>query len=584
MSNYNLLFEIPKYQLKNHPQAQALSHKVEGKWISFSSQDLVDRINNISKAFIKFGLKPDDKVAIISPNRPEWNFVDAGMLQVGIVNVPIYPTISKEDYKFIFNDSEIKIAFVADADLYQKISDIKNDVPSLQAIYSFDYIEECRHLSEFERLAEGISQEEVDDIAKKIKEENLATIIYTSGTTGTPKGVMLSHHNIVSNIKAVLPLLPVANNHKTLSFLPLCHIFERVVLYVYMAVGCSVYYAESIEALSDNLKEVQPHFFSCVPRLLEKVYDKIMAKGYELTGIKKKLFFWAVDMGLEYTGGPRNGLKWKIADKLIFSKWREALGGNVVGIVTGAAALQERLGRVFSAAGIAIREGYGQTETSPVISVNQFEEGNYMFGTVGPIIPGVEVEFGEFNEILVKGPNVMMGYYKRQDLTDEAFTNGWLKTGDVGELVNGKFLKITDRVKELFKTSGGKYVAPQVVENKMKESAYIEQICVVGENRKFVGAVIVPSFLALSEYCTRHGIIVSNNNQMVDKPEVVTLMKDEIERLNQSLGKIEQIKRFKLIHEEWSIESGELTPTLKVKRKVVMERYANLIEEIYDVD
>jgi long-chain acyl-CoA synthetase len=440
-------------------------------------------------------------------------------------------------------------------------------------------------------LAQDKDQSKVEEIKDTIKPDELATIIYTSGTTGLPKGVMLSHDNVVSNIKSVIPCLPLNQSHRCLSFLPLCHIFERVVTYTYFATGCSIYYAESLETISENLKEVKPHFFSSVPRLLEKVYDKIVGKGLELTGIKKKLFFWALDLALEYQPGDESKFKYKIADRLIFSKWREALGGEVIGIVTGAAALQERLARVFSAAGIAIREGYGQTETSPVVSINRFEKGHYKFGTIGEIIPGVEVAFMDKDgnmsedgpgEILVKGPNVMMGYYKNEQATNETIKNGWLHTGDVGKM-DGNFLRITDRVKALFKTSGGKYVAPQVVEEKLKESRYIEQICVLGENQKFVSALIVPAYENIKDWMKHKGIDVSDNKSLVENPQVIDLVQKEVDRLNENFGHIEKVKKFKLLPEEWTVDGGQLTPTMKVKRKVIMEMYDKEINDIYNV-
>lgn len=582
MNDFTRLFDTLYFQQTKYPRKDFLSYKYDGVWRNYSTQEVIDIVNQLSSAFIKYGLSEQDKIAIISPNRPEWNFIDLGMLQVGLVNVPIYPTISESDYRFIFNDASIKLAFVADKDLFDKISSIKKDCPDLLDIYTFDKIDGAKNWQEFLQLGSLQEQDAVNVAKNSIEPSTLATIIYTSGTTGVPKGVMLSHNNVVSNVKSVMTIFPLTNHDKVLSFLPLCHIFERVAIYTYTAFGCSVYYAESLEKLVDNLKEVKPNFFSCVPRLLEKVYEKIIGKGLELTGFKKKLFFWAVDHAMKYNGEERTSFKYKIYDKLIYSKWREALGGEVKGIVTGAAALQERLGRVFSGAGIPIREGYGQTETSPAVSVNRFEPGGFMFGTIGPVIPGVEVKIGANSEILVKGPNVMMGYYKRPDLTAETIdSDGWLHTGDCGEFVDGKFLKITDRVKELFKTSGGKYVAPQVIENKMKESRFIEQICVVGENEKFVGALIVPSFINLTEWATKNAISAKSNVDLCNSTDVHNLIKKEVEDLNVHFGQIEKVKQFKLIPDEWSIVGGELTPTMKVKRKFVMDKYKHLIEAMY---
>lgn len=582
-NDYTRLFDVLEYQLAKYPTDKALNYKYDGRWRNFSTQECLDIVNNAARSFVALGLKPGDKVGLISNNRPEWNFVDQGMLKAGLINVPIYPTISSADYEFIFNDSEIKAVFVSDGELLGKVQAIQDKVPSLKHVYSFEDLDGCDNWEDFLALGADGDQSAVDAIADGIEPSELATIIYTSGTTGKPKGVMLSHSNIISNIKSVVTLLPLEPELRSLSFLPLCHIFERVVSYTYCAMGIELYYAESMDTIAENIKEVKPHFFSTVPRLLEKVYDKIIAKGMELTGLKRKLFFWAVDLAMTYEEGQTMTWKWKIADKLIFSKWREALGGEVLGIVTGAAALQERLARVFSAAGIAIREGYGQTESSPVISVNRFEPGGYKFGTVGMVIPGVEVKIADNGEILAKGPNVMMGYYKRPDATAETVQDGWLHTGDVGEFIDGKFLKITDRVKSLFKTSGGKYVAPQIIEEKLKESRFVEQIMVVGENRKFVGALIVPSFENLTDWATEKNISETDHEKLLQLPEVQALFKEEVERLNEHFGKVEKVKRFELMPDEWTIDGGELTPTMKVKRKKVKEKYADAIERIYDV-
>ncbi|MFT4970048.1 MAG: long-chain acyl-CoA synthetase [Chitinophagales bacterium] len=585
MKDYTRLFDILKYQEQKYPRFDCLNYKYNGNWRNFSTSEVNEMIDRVSKAFIKAGIQKDDKVAIISNNRPEWNFIDNGMMQIGAINVPVYPTISKDEYEYIFADAKIKMVFLADKGLYEKISAIKDRLPTLQKIYSFEEVEGCDHWESFLKEGEDVDLVEVSQRANEVKPEDLATIIYTSGTTGKPKGVMISHFNIVSNIKSVLTLLPLSKDNIALSFLPLCHIFERVVTYTYFATGTGCYYATSLDTLSDDLKDVKPHFFSTVPRLLEKVYDKIISKGMELTGLKKKLFFWALDIATnEYHEDYKPGLKFKIADKLIFSKWREALGGNVIGIVTGAAALQERLARVFSAAGIAIREGYGQTESAVVITVNKFEPGGFKFGTVGTVIPGVEMKFADNGEILCKGPSVMMGYYNKPEETAKTIDkDGWLHTGDVGTLIDGKFLKITDRVKALFKTSGGKYVAPQVIEEKMKESRFVEQIIILGENEKFVSALIVPSFLNLEEWCSQKALDTSSKEKMVKSPEVLALFKEEVERLNESFGKVEKVKKFELMVTEWSEVTGELTPTMKVKRKVVIEKYESLISSIYNV-
>lgn len=582
------LIDLLPWQLANHPQKDCIVSKVNGQWIELSTQHVMDKADQMSRALVKFGIKPDDKVALIAGNRPEWNIVDLGILNIGAVNVPIYPTISEGEYNFIFNDAEIKLVIVEDAALYEKVKRLKGTTSHLQEIYTLEKVPGAKHISELLALdTEPTDMTQVQAYRDQVTPDTLATFIYTSGTTGTPKGVMLSHRNVTSNVVAVSEILPLSSEYRALSFLPLCHIFERTVTYCYMYEGMSIYYAESIEALGDNLKEVKPHFFTAVPRLLEKVYEKILAKGNALEGFKKKLFFWALDLGNAFDNEGNNGLWYNmqlaVARKLVFSKFHEALGGEVLGIVTGAAALQTRLAKVFSAADIRVRQGYGQTETSPVLTVDRFEDGNYYLGTVGQVIPGVEVKIGPNDEILAKGPNVMVGYYKRPDLTDETVVDGWIHTGDQGALIKGKYLKITGRVKELFKTSGGKYVAPQVVENKLKESSYIEQIMVIGENQKFVAALIIPSFENVKAWCKDNGVSYSSNEDMVANPEVLKMFRAEIDSFSPNFSHIEQVKRFKLLPQDWSIEAGEMTPTMKVKRKVVSERYADLINDIYNV-
>ncbi len=591
--SYTRLFDILQHQLQNTPKEDCLANKVNGQWKKYSTQQVVDIVNQASRAFIKYGIKPGDTVAIIANNRPEWNFVDMGMMQVGAISVPVYPTISEGEYKFIFNDAGVKLAFVSDEGLHQKLQSIRKDVPSLQDVYTFDNVKGAKHWNEFMEMGKGSDNSEVEKLKAGIKETDLVTIIYTSGTTGVPKGVMLSHKNVTSNVAATIPSLPIASEHRVLSFLPLCHIFERMVAYTYMAVGASIYYAESLETIPANLQEVKPQFFTSVPRLLEKVYDKIVAKGSELTGTKRKLFFWAVNLGLNFDDRGDNGLWYNIqlavARKLIFSKWKAALGGNVEGIVTGAAALRKDLARVFNAAGIAVREGYGQTETSPVLTANQLEQGKYWLGTVGIPIEGVTIKIDEKNqEILAKGPNIMMGYYKRSDLTDQVIDkDGWLHTGDQGawlEYKGNKFLKITGRVKELFKTSGGKYVAPQVIENKMKESPFIEQMVVVGENQRFVSALIVPSFDYLKDWCSKNGVSYNTKEELVSNPKVLKAVQDEVNRYNKEFGKVEQVKKFTLLPTDWTVDNGIMTPTIKVKRDAVMKKYRKEIEEIYAAD
>ena len=592
------LFDFLEWQLQKFPQEDMLAAKENGVWRKYSTQEIKQITDSLSMGLLKAGIgyqdgsiEGRDKIAVLSNNRPEWLILDLAVQQTGAVLTPIYPTISVNELEFILNDASIKLVFVSDQELYDKVQSIRSKTPSVQAVYTFNPIQEALHWREL--LHTGGEQElEALKLSKeKVKGNELATILYTSGTTGFPKGVMLSHHNILDNIMNVEELLvPVCGaSDRALSFLPLNHIFERVISYVYMFRGVSIYYAENLDTIGDNLKEVQPNLFSTVPRLLEKVYEKIMNKGRELTGIKKKLFFWAVAVGSRYEVDKNMGLGYNIqlaiANKLIFSKWREALGGNVKAIVTGAAACQVRLLKVFTAAKITIMEGYGLTETSPVISVNHYDPSGRRFGTVGKVIRNVEVKLAEDGEICCKGSNVMMGYYKRPDLTAECIDkDGWFHTGDIGVWVEDKFLKITDRKKEIFKTSGGKYVAPQPIENKMKESPFIEQMIVVGAERKFTAALIVPAFANLKTWCEKNGIETTTNDQMVHHPRVVEYYKSIIEKYNPQFNPVEQVKKFELLNAEWTINGGELTPTLKLKRKVIMEKYADAVERIYASD
>ena len=592
------LFDFLDWQLQKFPQEDMLAAKENGVWRKYSTQEIKQSADSLSMGLLKAGIgyqdgsiEGRDKVAVLSNNRPEWLILDLAVQQTGAVLTPIYPTISVNELEFIFNDASIKLVFVSDQELYDKVQSIRSKTPSVQAVYTFNPIQEALHWREL--LHAGGEQElEALKLSKeRIKGSELATILYTSGTTGFPKGVMLSHHNILDNIMNVEELLvPVCGaSDRALSFLPLNHIFERVISYIYIFRGVSIYYAENLETIGDNLKEVKPNLFSTVPRLLEKVYEKIMNKGRELTGIKKNLFFWAVAVGSRYEVDKNMGLGYNIqlaiANKLIFSKWREALGGNVKAIVTGAAACQVRLLKVFTAAKITIMEGYGLTETSPVISVNHYDASGRRFGTVGKVIRNVEVKLAEDGEICCKGSNVMMGYYKRPDLTAECIDqDGWFHTGDIGVWVENKFLKITDRKKEIFKTSGGKYVAPQPIENKMKESPFIEQMIVVGPERKFTAALIVPAFANLKTWCEKNGIETASNDQMVHHPRVLEHYKAIIEKYNPQFNPVEQVKKFELLNSEWTINGGELTPTLKLKRKVIMEKYADAVERIYASD
>lgn len=587
-----LLFDALANHVVNNPNQQFLSAK-EGiagqkQWRHYTFQEVQALSNSVSQLLIQQGLQKDDKIAIIAENRPEWNFTDIGAMQIGVIPVPMYPNISENDYAFIFNDAAIQYAFVGSAEIYEKVKNLYAKVPSLKGIYSFDALDTIQAL--YSILPHEINEAEINKRKEKVCSDDLATIIYTSGTTGNPKGVMLTHNNIVSNIDGVRQVTPFDPGKRTLSFLPLCHSFERMVFYAYLSFGMHVHYAENLDTIGENLKEIKPFTFTTVPRLLEKVYEKIMAKGVELTGFKKKLFYWAIDLGLEYKIGESNGLWYSfqlnIARKLVFSKWREALGGEVDFIVTGAAAMQPRLITLFSAAGIQVIEGYGLTETSPVLCVNRIEEEGRCIGTVGMPIPGVEIKMAEDGEILAKGKNVMKGYYNRPDLTAEVISaDGWFHTGDIGIWLehNGKqFLKITDRKKELFKTAGGKYIAPQVIENKMKECPFIEQMMVVGgDDKKFIAALIVPSFLQLSAWAKEQELTFNSNIELIALPKTIGFMEQEVEKINPNFGHWEQIKKIKLLPQEWSVETGELTPTMKPKRKVIYEKYAKEIEGIF---
>ena len=590
MTEITRLFDFPYFQLeKFNSISDAFVTKQKGEWIKTSTEEYLAKANSISRALLRLGIHKNDKIAIISSNnRTEWNIMDIGILQVGAQNIPIYPTISEIDYAYIINHSEAIYCIVSDEEILRKINLIKDQTPNLREVYSFNEIENCKNWSELLTLGEDPSnQYEVEERKNSVVPEDLATIIYTSGTTGKPKGVMLSHHNLVSNILDSAPRIPFeAGKTRALSFLPICHIFERIILYLYQYHGVSIYFGESIEKISDNLKEVKPNVMTAVPRLLEKVYDKIYAKGTELTGIKKRLFFWAIDLGFQFEPYGANGFWYefqlKIARKLIFSKWKEGLGGNLDVLVSGSAALQPRLCRIFAAAGIPVMEGYGLTETSPVITVNEIKNFGFRVGTVGKVIPNVEVKIAPDGEILCKGPNVMMGYFKDEQLTNEVIVDGYFHTGDIGEFDKDGFLKITDRKKEMFKTSGGKYIAPQLIENTMKQSRFIEQIMVIGADEKMPAAFIQLSFEFVKEWAKIHKIdIGATNKELIENTQVIQRIQEEVDVLNEKFGNWEKIKRFELTEDVWSIDGGQLTPTLKLKRKIVMEKYKDLYSKIY---
>jgi long-chain acyl-CoA synthetase len=594
------MFDCLEQQLKTNPNAEMFGAKSHDpadptiqKWQTLSVEEVVTAVDELATGLLKLGVSANDgtaegrdKVAIISKNRPEWLITDLAVQKIAAILTPIYPTINLNELEFILKDSKVRIVFVNDASLVEKVENLRSRIPWHVEIYTFEKVQGTKHWSELRSPLTDTEPAAVNRIAATVAYEDLATIIYTSGTTGTPKGVMLSHRNIMSNVIACMPCFPPGENMKALSFLPLNHIFERMVSYVYLFKGTVIYYAESLETIGDNLKEVKPQMFTTVPRLLEKVYDKIMAKGSALTGIKKKLFFWAHGLAAEYEINKNQGFWYRtqlaLANKLIFSKWREALGNQLKCIITGGAACQVRLIRIFTAAQIIIMEGYGLTETSPVISVNRYEEEGRMFGTVGPLIEGVDVKIAADGEILTRGPNVMMGYYKRPDLTSETFTDDWYMTGDIGMIVDNKFLKITDRKKEMFKTSGGKYVAPLPIENKLKESKFIENIMVIGAERKYVGALIIPSFPNLKEWCTSEGIQFTTEEQMIRNEKVIKLFKGLVESYNKYFNQVEQIKKFELLPHDWTVESGEMTPKLSLKRKVITEKYREAVDRIYD--
>ena len=583
------LFDFIDYQRQHRPLDKAINTKYKGQWEATSSEEFYQKAQHISRALLDMGIKPGAKIGMISSNnRTEWAIVDAGILQLGAINVPLYPTIAAEDYKYILNHSECQYCFVSDQEVYNKLKSIQKEVETLKEVYCFDTLKGCKHWSELLTAGAALdNQAAVEEAKKAVKPEDLATIIYTSGTTGVPKGVMLSHNNVTTNVIASSNRLPLeAGKATALSFLPLCHIFERVILYFYIYHSITIYFAESLETISDNLKEVQPDMMTAVPRLLEKVYDKIYARGNDLSGIKQKLFYWAVNLGLQYQPYGRNGFwyefKLKIARKLIFSKWKEALGSNLSLIASGSAPLQPRLAQVFTAAGMTIVEGYGLTETSPVISVNDMRNGGFKIGTVGKIIDGITVKIADDGEILCKGPNVMQGYYKDPEKTAQVMTGDFFHTGDIGEFDADGFLKITDRKKEMFKTSGGKYIAPALIEGVMKQSLFIEQIMVVGEAQKMPAALIQLNFEYVKEWLKSKGQKINlTNAQCAENQQIINQIQKDIDRYNEQFGKWEKIKKFELTPDVWSIDAGHLTPTMKLKRKVIKEIYKDLIEKIY---
>ncbi|MBK7382936.1 MAG: long-chain fatty acid--CoA ligase [Flavobacteriales bacterium] len=574
------LFDIPGLQQAHHPKADAIATKEGGSWKKYAIGEVMVVSEQLALGLMALGVKPGDKVAICSGNRSEWVLVDQAILRIGAVTVPVYPTSSKEDYAYILHHAGANVCFSSNAEIHAKAQEAG---PPHQ--FTFDRVEGARHWSELRGSGSPDRLPQLREYENAVKADDLATIIYTSGTTGKPKGVMLSHHNIISNLEASITRFPVDHNAKAISFLPLSHIYERMLMYMYMRTGVSIHFQESLEDLGDRIREVQPDVFTAVPRLLEKIYDRIIAKGEALTGIKRWLFFWALDLGFQYDVRGKSwwyGVQLGIARKLIFSKWIEALGGRVRVVASGSAALQERLARVFNAAGVPVMEGYGLTESSPVISVNDLRNDGLRFGTVGRPIPGVEVRIAADGEILAKGPNIMLGYYMDPEMTAATLdAEGWLHTGDIGEITTEGFLRITDRKKEIFKTSGGKYVAPQVLENSLKASRFIEQVMVIGENRKFPAALIVPDFHFLKDYCTLKGIPFESREQVIADKRIMDRIFQEVQVANTGIGHWEQVKKIALLPAELTIEAGDLTPSLKLRRKTIMEKYAAVVEAIY---
>ncbi len=605
MNNFNIIkrpyphleevtrtFDVLSYNEAYQPLEKALSIKRNGEWVSFSTQEYRKQVDRVSHGLIAMGFEKGDKIATVINNRPEWNFIDFGMSQLGVVHVGIYPTISEEEYMHILSHSDSKILIVSDKALYEKLYPVFEKIDSIKEIYSIDKVEGVKNISEIQDLGKEQNEESVQELKRRmdaVSEDDLLTLIYTSGTTGLSKGVMLTHKNVTSNVLLATQFTAYLHyGERAFSFLPMSHILERTGNYLWQLNGLEMYYAESIDTLIADMQEAAPHTFITVPRIFEKIYDKIINKGRELKGIKRMLFFWAVQLGDKFDPDPKKrslfyDIQLKIADKLIFTKWRAALGGSIKGVISGGAALQPRLARAFWAAAIAVQEGYGLTETSPLVSANGFEHPNARFGAVGYIPDSIKVKIAEDGEILVKGDNVMIGYYKAPEKTAEALKDGWFHTGDIGKVDDG-FLYITDRKKEIFKLSGGKYVAPQVIENKLKESNFIEQIMVIGENQRFTAALVVPDFTFLHNWCTIHHVQYRDNKDLIQLPIVIARIQKEVDKFNLELDRTSQIKIHRLVCENWTPDSGELSPTLKLKRKIVAARYQDKINDIFSQD
>ncbi len=577
---------IAHYEINYKPKDDVLAGKENGKWVKYNLERYKETANNVSYALLSLGIKKGDKIATISNNRPEWNFVDMGIMQIGAIHVPLYPTISASDYQYILKHADVKYVFVSGKEIIRKIGHILESIDIIKDVFTFSKVDGYKHFGELINIGKvNQNKKELDIINNSVDKHDIATLIYTSGTTGFPKGVMLSHDNILSNVRSSFALFPVDETSRGLSYLPLCHVYERMVNYVLQYKGVSVYYAENMATIVDNIQDIKPHIMTTVPRLLEKVYDKIMAKGRKLSGIQKQIFFWAVNLGLNYQfDRPYRllyNLQLKIANKLVFSKWREAFGGEMHSIVSGGAALQPRLTQVYNAAGIPVVEGYGMTESSPVIAVNTYEPGQRKIGTVGPPLKNVEISISDAGEILVKGPNVMKGYYRDKEMTNQTIVDGWLHTGDVGLIDEDGMLKITGRIKEIFKTSMGKYISPVLLENKIKESPFFDQIIVLGENQKFAAALIVPDFEHLASWCRIKGIVYTTNKEMITDKLIKNRFKKEIDCFNKQFGAADKIKKFELIDHEWTIDSGEITANLKLKRSYIQKKHKAQIDSLF---
>jgi len=589
MNSVNRLFDLLPFVKESYSwKDDLLAGKENGVWKKYSIDDYIAGSDNVSFGLMALGIGKGDTIATISSSRPEWNFLDMGILQTGAVHVPVYPTISEADYRYILSHAGVKLIFVSGWDTYRKIEHFVNDLPGLKGVYAFKETEGVARFDELVRLgAANADPARLEMIKNDIQGDDMATVIYTSGTTGNPKGVMLSHRNIISNFMACKPIMPFGDEGKALSYLPLCHVYERMLTYLYQYCGVSIYYAENLATIADNMREIKPDIISTVPRLLEKIYDRIMSTGLKLKGVKRWIFFWAVHLGLKYEMYGQNGLiyeaKLKIARRLVFSKWLAALGGNMKVIVSGGAALQPRLARIFWAAGVPVLEGYGLTETSPVISVSNFDENGVKFGTVGPVLGNVRVMIAPDQEILSKGPNLMLGYYKEPALTAEAIdADGWFHTGDLGQIEPEGQLRITGRKKEIFKTSFGKYISPELIENKFKESHFIDALMVVGENQKYAGALIVPDFTFLRSWCARKEVPYTTDQEMVQHERIQKRFAREVQKINKFFGATEQVKTFDLLEEEWTVEAGELTASLKLRRQFIQQKYKARIDKLFN--